>query len=153
MWRVMKNLYSGTQNCVIVGGEKTDFFEVEEGVRQGCILSPTLFSIYINGVVREIYEKGSGINMGGEKLAILLYADDIVLIANSAEELQRNMEIMTEWGRKWKCTFNQKKSKVVVFGSRNKKERRWFLGGGEIEQVNKYKYLGIDMKGNLKWGD
>ena len=68
MWRVMKNLYSGTQNCVIVGGEKTDFFEVKEGVRQGCILSPTMFSIYINGVVREIYEKGSGINMVGEKL-------------------------------------------------------------------------------------
>ena len=153
MWRVMKDLYSGTQNCVIVGGEKTDFFEVEEGVRQGCILSPTLFSIYINGVVREILEKGKGIDVGGEKLAILLYADDIVIIANSAEELQRNMEIMTEWGRKWKCTFNKKKSQVVVFGSRKKKEMKWFLGGGEIKQVNKYKYLGIDMKGNLKWGD
>jgi hypothetical protein len=153
MWRVLRNLYSGTQNCVIVGGEKTDFFEVEEGVRQGCVLSPTLFSIYLNGVVREIYENGSGIDVCGKKLAILLYADDIVLIANSAEELQRNMEIMTDWGRKWKCTFNKKKSKVVVFGSKNKKERRWLLGGGEIEQVNKYKYLGIDMKGNLTWGD
>ena len=112
-----------------------------------------MFSIYIDGVVREIYENGSGIDVCGKKLAILLYADDIVLIANSAEELQRNMKIMTDWGRKWKCTFNKKKSKVVVFGSKNKKERRWLLGGGEIEQVNKYKYLGIDMKGNLTWGD
>ena len=64
MWRVIKKMYEGTRNCVIVGEEKTEFFEVEVGVRQGCVLSPILFSIYINGMAKAVKEGGKGIQVG-----------------------------------------------------------------------------------------
>ena len=133
----------------MVGDEKTAFFEVEVGVRQGCVLSPTLFSIYINSMADEINKSGIGIEVLGRTIAILLYADDIVVIAESVADLQRGMRIITEWGRKWQCRFNRGKSKVVVYGSRKKTDAEWSLGGGEVDQVDSYKYLGMDIKGNL----
>ena len=151
MWRVCKKLYENTQSCVQVGNERTDFFDVEVGVRQGCGLSPILFSIFINTLAKEIAQSGIGIEMESEKIAILLYADDIVLITDTAEELKKGMRIATDWGKKWRCSFNQKKSNVIVFGQRRILVNDWTLGGKKIEQVNTYKYLGLDMKGNLKW--
>ena len=139
IWRIMKNLYERTESCVLVGDEKTNFFDVEVGVRQGYILSPTLFSIYIN-------QSGIGIEVLGMMIAVLLYADDIVLIAESIADLQRGMMIITKWGRKWQCRFNRGKSKVVVYGSRKETGTEWLLGGGEVEQVDSYKYLGLDIK-------
>ena len=127
MWRIIKNIYEKTESCVLVGDEKTDYFEVEVGVQQGCILSPTLFSIYINSMAKEINQSGIGIEVLGMKVAILLYADDIVLIAGSAGELQRGMRIVTRWGRKWQSRFNRGKSQVVVFGSRKRKDEDWML--------------------------
>ena len=151
IWRVIKNLYDKTKSCVLVGGDRTDFFDVEIGVRQGCVLSPTLFSIYINGLAKEIAESGMGIEVGGRKIAILMYADDIVITTDSQADLMKGMEIATKWGRKWRCSYNQKKSQVVVFGQRKLKEVEWRLGGEQIDQVPNYKYLGLDLKGNLSW--
>ena len=151
MWRVCKKIYEKTQSCVLVGQERTEFFDVELGVRQGCVLSPILFSIYINTLAKEIAESGIGIKIIEDKIAILLYADDIVIITSTAEDLKVGMKIATKWGRKWKCSFNQGKSKVIVFGQRKKRAEEWVLGGDKIEQVKTYKYLGLDVKGNLAW--
>ena len=80
-------MYEGTRNFVIVGKEKTEFFDVEVGVRQGCVLSPILFSIYINGMAKAVKEGGKGIRVGTKDIPLLLYADDVVLIADSRYEL------------------------------------------------------------------
>ena len=136
-----------------MGQERTDFFEVEVGVRQGCGLSPILFSIYINILAKELAQSGIGIMVGSAKIASLLYADDIVLITETAEELKKGMAIATAWAKRWRCSINQDKSKVVVFGQKQRRIDDWMLGGGRIEQVNSYKYLGVDVKGNLKWAD
>ena len=151
MWRIIRSIYEKTESCVLVGDEKTDYFGVEVGVREGCILSPTLFSIYINSMADEINQSGIGIEVMGSRIAILLYADDIVLIAESAGELQRGMDIITRWGRKWQCIYNRSKSQVVVYGSRKERDVEWKLGGGKVDQVDSYKYLGLDVKGNLGW--
>ena len=151
IWRIIRNLYERTQSCVLVDDERTDFFDVEVGVRQGCVLSPTLFAIFINNLAREISESGVGIDVGGKKVAILLYADDIVIITDSAEDLKKSMKIATNWGKQWRCSFNRDKSQVVVFGQRKKREHDWRLGDEKIDQVEGYKYLGLDIKGNLRW--
>ena len=111
-------MYGGTQNCVLAGSKKSDFFTVDIGVRQGCVLSPLLFSIYINELVRQITATCIGVRVGAKIVGILLYADDIVLIAETQQDLQKLLNITTQWGRTWRATFNQRKSQVVVFGER-----------------------------------
>ena len=61
----------------------TDLFSVEKGVKQGCILSPMLFSMFINDLAHYINSLGTGIECGDVRLAILLFADDIALMAES----------------------------------------------------------------------
>jgi hypothetical protein len=57
MWRVVKNMYSAVQSAVLVGEEQTEWFELNTGVRQGCVMSPILFSLFISGLAKEINEK------------------------------------------------------------------------------------------------
>jgi hypothetical protein len=54
MWRVIKNLYDVVESSVLVGQQRTEWFPVEAGVRQGCILSPILFVIFIDGIVKAV---------------------------------------------------------------------------------------------------
>ena len=54
MWRVLRNLYDVVESSVLVGHRRTEWFQVEAGVRQGCILSPILFAIFIDGLVRAV---------------------------------------------------------------------------------------------------
>ena len=62
-WRVVKNLYSEVGSCVRLEEEKTDWFGLEIGLRQGCILSPILFSIFIDGLAEEVKKVG-GVEYG-----------------------------------------------------------------------------------------
>ena len=80
MWRIIRNMYRNTQSCILVGKEKSEFFNIEGGVRQGCVLSPILFSIFINRLAKHLTSCGIGIAIGGEKIASLFYADDLVII-------------------------------------------------------------------------
>lgn len=110
MWIVCKNLYEKTQNCVLVGQERTRLFVVERGSWQGCVLSPILFSICINTLTKEIIDSGIGIKIGNDKIGILLYADDIVINTDMAQELKIGLKFATNCGKKWRCSFNKDKS-------------------------------------------
>ena len=85
-----------------VGGEVSESFEVKMGLRQGCVMSPWLFNMYMDGVVREVYNRvnGMGVSMTmGDiwwVLSQLLFADDTALVAESAEQLQC---LVSEFGR------------------------------------------------------
>ena len=121
MWRVVKNLYREVGSCVRLGEEKTDWFSLEVGLRQGCILSPILFSVFIDGLAEEVKRVG-GAKYGEIMLSLLLFADDIVLIAESEEMLQRMLDVVYQYSRKYRFLFNQGKSNVMIFGKRSGRE-------------------------------
>ena len=71
-----------------LNGYMSDWFLVERGLKQGCVLSPAIFHLFINDLALKYETVNKGINIDGEYLNILLYADDLILLADSEESLQ-----------------------------------------------------------------
>ena len=90
--------------------------------------------------------------MGKRRVRLLMYADDIVLLAETSEDLQAMLNVVTEYSKRWRFRLNPKKGKseVMLFGRKPRnKDRKWWLAGVEIGETDKYKYLGIDLRSGL----
>jgi hypothetical protein len=157
MWRVLRALYKEVKSCVMVDGELSEWFETLVGVRQGCVLSPVLYSLFINGFAKFLKEKSvGGVEVAEEWLRLLLFADDIVLFAESEEELQEMLNLLSEYCRRWRFEINVGKSKVMVCGPRGLTTQvtaKWWLAGKEMGRVRVYKYVGMWMNEECTWGD
>merc|ERR1711994_458538 len=152
-WRILKHFYRKTNVTIRINGKFSEEFQTEKGVKQGGVLSPIFFSLYINGMIKEIKKLKIGIKIKNAVIAILLYADDIVLIAEAQKDLQLMLNTVTEFCYQWRCRINNKKSQVVIYSKqRTEPEKRtWYLNNKKIEQVNSYKYLGIELERKRKW--
>ena len=100
MYNLISALYSNASACVKVNDNYTDWFETVSGVRQGDNLSPTLFDIFINDLAKGIKDLNSGIQIGDDNVSVLLYADDIAVIAEDEENMQQMLDFITEWCKK-----------------------------------------------------
>ena len=91
---LLRNLYAGYEATVRIGHGTTHCFQIGKGVRQGCILSPCLFNLYAEYIMRNagLEETQAGINMAGRNINNLRYADDTTLMAESEEELKKPLD-------------------------------------------------------------
>ena len=153
MWRVLHNLYSVVESCVLVGADRTEWFSLDAGLRQGCILSPILFAVFIDGLARAVKAAGTKQTLADLNVNILLFADDLVLIGHNRQDLQKLLDLVFGYSQKWRFQFNTAKSKVVVFrrGSKLAKNDVFFMGLDELDIVDSIKYLGVDFQSNLSW--
>ena len=147
MIRMIKGIYSTVIATVRFGNSYSEFITCPLGVKQGCLLSPLLFSILINKVARKIAEKGrAGYQFitGGREIFSLLFADDIVLISLTPSGLQNQLNNLKSESEKLGLEVNLSKSKAIVFrgGGYLGKAEKWHYGKEKIETVNSYKYLG-----------
>ena len=95
MWRVIKKMYESSKNAVLLEGEKSDTFTIEQGVAQGCSLSPILFSVFVNVLLKEVEQTGLGIQLSsGKTVGRMLFADDFVGISDSKESLQELLDVV-----------------------------------------------------------
>ena len=96
MWRVFKRLYESSKCPVLLEGEKSDTFKIEQGVvAQGCSLSPILFSVFINDLLKKVEQTGLGIQLNsGKTVGGMLFADDFVGISDSKESLQKVIDVV-----------------------------------------------------------
>ena len=128
-----------------VQGELTDWFDLEVGVRQGCPLSPVLFNVFVNGLLRAIKATGLGVRVdSGNLLAVLAYAGDLVLLADSNADLQAMMDAVHGFCTKWRIELNVKKTEVVVFGRRGNHHSN--IVYGSRKEVAEYMYTGLLLK-------
>ena len=144
----LKSMYDRLLSCVRVNGCCSDFFDCPKGVRQGCVLSPTLFSLFINQLAMHISETGKhGVQLlpGLMELFILLFADDVTLIATSPFGLQNQLNCLKKCCDNLKMEVNKDKTKVMVFrkGGHLSKSEKWQFDGHNLEVVNEYCYLGF----------
>src|SRR6218665_366054 len=101
---ILTKLYSKQKARVKVAGTMSTEFRIRRGVRQGCVLSPTLFNIVAEMVMRETLEGyEGGVQIGGRRITNLRYADDIILKANTVEELQTLTRRLNEAGGNSVC--------------------------------------------------
>ena len=93
----------------------TDIFKVTNGVRQGDTISPTLFNLYTNDLVDELNALKCGVDIDGRCVSILLYADDVVIMSDSEDKLQKMINCVYSWCRRWRLCVNLAKTNVVHF--------------------------------------
>ena len=93
----LQSLYQGTSCQVRVGDMQSRVFEVNIGLRQGCVLSPVLFSLYINGLLKELKEASCGVECGGAVIPGLLFADDTSLFASDGPGIKNSLDVLVRW--------------------------------------------------------
>ena len=140
--RLIINLYWNQHASVRVEGENSKSFSIRRGVRQGCIISPILFNLYSEFMIREALEGLKGIQFGGQNVTNLRYADDAVLIADSRKKLQRMLNKLNAKCKTYGMAMNVKKTKVMVMSKEGKVKCNIKLDQEVLEQVDRYKYLG-----------
>ena len=114
---LLRNLYAGQEATVRTGHGTTDWFQIGKGVRQGCILSPCLFNLYAEHIMRNtrLEETQAGIKIAGRNINKLRYTDDTTLMAESEEELKSLwMKVKEE-------------SEKLAYSSTFRKPRSWHL--------------------------
>ena len=125
--RIMET-YRETKNIVKIGNRKSEEFWTKSGVRQGCPMSPMLFNVYLMDLEEEMRkEQTGGVVVGKEKLWSISYADDIVLLAKSEQELKGMMKRFRKYTERKGLTLSTEKSKVMVFekGRGGMRKREW----------------------------
>lgn len=130
---------------VRLNGNMTDWFNVDSGLKQGCILSSIMFNIYVNSLIDDINALNIGIDIDNEKLAILLYADDVVLLAENEKDLQKMLDVLNFWCKNNALYVNVNKSKIMHFRNPSvpRTDFNFTVNGNSMECVNCYQYLGL----------
>ena len=115
---LLRNLYSGQEATVKTGHGTTDLFQMGKGVCQGCILSPCLFNLYAEYIIRNtgLDETQAGIKIAGRNINNLRYTDDTILMAESKEELKSLLMKVKEESEKVGLKLNIQKTKIMASG-------------------------------------
>ena len=136
---VLRNLYAG-QEATVRTGRGTDFFQIRKEVRQGCILSPCLFNLYAEYIMRNagLDEAQVGIKIAGRNIKNLRYANDTTLMGEREEELKNFLMKVKEESEKVGLKLNIQKMKTMASGPITS----WQIDRETAETVSDFIFLG-----------
>ena len=129
-------LYAGQEATVRTGHGTTDWFQIGKGIRQGCILSPCLFNLYAEYIMRNagLDETQAGIKIAGRNINHFRYADDTILMAESEEQLKSLLMKVKEESEKVGLKLNIRKTKIMV----SSPTTSWKIDGETVETVSDF---------------
>ena len=137
---LLRNLYAGQEATVRTGHGTTDLFQIGKGVRQGCILSPCLFNLYAEYIMRNagLEEAQAGIKTAGININNLRYADDTILMAENQEELKSLLMKVKEESEEVGLKLNIQKTKIMASGP----IASWEIDREAVDTVSDFIFLG-----------
>ena len=139
-------MYSNDQACIKIGDKITDSFETNQGVKQGCILSPTLFNIFLADLPNALQENECNplqLN-DNEFINSIIWADDLLILSDSESGLQYKLKNLYGYCNENGTELNPDKTKCMVFNKTGKLIRKVFTFGNiKLETTREYKYLGF----------
>ena len=137
---LLRNLYAGQEAIIRTGHGTTDWSQIGKGVRQGYILSPCLFNLYAEYIMRnaELEEAQAGIKIAGRNINNLRYADDTTLMAENEEELKSLLMKVKEESENFVLKLNIQKTKIMASGPITS----WQIDGEIVETVTDFIFLG-----------
>ena len=122
VWYILYKLYNGLTGAVYWGNQLSDWFPIiiiKQGVRQGGILSPLLYLVYIDGLIKKLRRSGAGSSSLGRYTGTLVLADDVVLIhvADTPQDLNNMLDVTHSYASHWHYSINPTKSAVVTISN------------------------------------
>ena len=143
---IVKYIYDGDQVCIKLNGGITPAIKTIMGVRQGCVLSPLLFNIYMADFPRSL-SQNIGVQITNEhKMNCILWADDIIILSESEEGLNTLLGQLKDYSDLNQLKVNTEKTKCMIFNRTGRLIRRnFYLGSTKLECVRSYKYLGLSI--------
>jgi hypothetical protein len=148
---LINSLYHQQESAVRTAEGLTDWFTIGRGVRQGCPMSPALYNIYAESIMREALEGFfGGISIGGRMVSNLRFADDTTLVSSSKEELDDLLRRVKEASKTRHLLLNIQKTKIMVLDNNRPENDPFIIDGERIEEVDSFVYLGslINNKGS-----
>ena len=144
---LLRNLYEGQEATIRTGHGTADWFQIGKGVRQGCILSPCLFNLYTEYIMRNagMEEAIAGIKFAGRNINNLRYVDDTTLMAESEEELKSLLVKVKEESEKVGLKLNIQKTKIMAPGPITS----WEIDGETVETVSRLYFWGL--QNHCRW--
>ena len=157
LWRQLQAMHSGLTRRVMHPLGMTDCFNVDRGVAQGAVESPWVYANFIDGLAKELKARNLGVPIAGRRVALLMYADDIVMLAATQRELELMNRIASRFAQQHRFQFNGEKSGVMLFNVKlaakaAAQSARWTLFGERVEVKDSYVYLGTITPGDgMSW--
>ncbi len=150
--KIVQSMYQDLHAQVVLGDITTKEVQLQEGVKQGCPMSPILFAIYVAELGSRMEQSGMGALLGEGRVPAIFFADDMVIVGGSAAELQDLLDIVADYGEEKRMSFNDKKSQVLK-NWESGTPLTWKVGREviqegqeqdiEIGETEDYKYLGV----------
>ena len=148
--RSLLNNYTNSKLQVKWNNVKTDTFKCSNGVKQGGVLSPILFSIYVDDLLKELRVNSTGCHVNTMFCGAFAYADDIVLLSPTVTGLKSMVDVCQNYSKRFDINFNPNKSQLITFSNRkNVFNPILFIGNHVVPCVTSVKHLGHTLYCNI----
>ena len=148
VYHIIKSVYAKTTYCIKIGDKISPTFSATNGLKQGCCLSPLLSNIFQNDLHDIFDERCDPIAIGSVILNSISWADDLILISKSKEGLQRCLNLLFLYCKKWGLEVNADKTKTMVFSKQADKTTTFNFNNIPLKNVQDMVYLGFNFSYN-----
>jgi hypothetical protein len=150
-WLFMSKWYKSSHAIVRWNGQCSFKFQMQRGMRQGSVLSPTLFNIFLDELLVKLQDTPHGVRVNDVLLNSVAYADDVTVFSSSVSGLQKLIDTCYSYAKQYRFTFGQKKSKCLVLGKSSLPQKPlWRLGDSQLTTESDVGILGVTFNERLK---